>query len=369
MQSLLGEFYTKFRIKHEDLVSLALVYILKESEAARIALGRFIKNASFSDANNINFDNVHYTEQISGKEKERPDISGKIGNQEVIIIEAKFYAALTDNQPNKYLERLENNGVLMFICPDKRLDSIFYEISDRLSQATNYSVVPDNKNRSFTISNNETTKKLIIKSWNDILEPIKNAVSGNYALSSDINQLIGLKEKIDTNIFIPYDAADFSPEMGKKICSYSELVDRVLDKMGDIVDNKSLQGKSGSLMSTGQQFGYTRYFRMNEKFICALHVLFDTWQADAGTFFWFASGSSKIIEDGGGGIANDWIERIALEFVPQRRCYPHPDTKFRLRSFLPIFAPIDKYEDEVIDNMAEQLRKIAKHLDEIYAER
>ena len=77
--------------------------------------------------------NWYYYTQNTGKELERPDISGINKNgKEVFLIEAKFWASLTPNQPNGYLERLEEGTVLMFLVPNKRKRTVFKEIKNRI---------------------------------------------------------------------------------------------------------------------------------------------------------------------------------------------------------------------------------------------
>ena len=111
MASLLGQFYNKIRGSQEDIASEGLAYILQRSESARIALRKIIKLES-----GLDFDDINYTTQNVGEKLERTDISGyDFDNREVIILEAKFWASLTDNQPIGYLERLSENSILVFI--------------------------------------------------------------------------------------------------------------------------------------------------------------------------------------------------------------------------------------------------------------
>ena len=106
MQSLLGLFYNKIKGSQEDIASESLVYILKQSFESRQVLNQIINNNT-----GHNFSDLTYDTQNVGEELERPDISGIDENgKEVFLIEAKFWASLTQNQPNGYLERL-NNGI------------------------------------------------------------------------------------------------------------------------------------------------------------------------------------------------------------------------------------------------------------------
>ncbi|MCR5586090.1 MAG: hypothetical protein K6F77_00975 [Lachnospiraceae bacterium] len=60
---------------------------------------------------------ITYSCQSVGENSERPDMSGvdKDG-REIVLCEMKFYAGLTSNQPNAYLDRLikENGKALIY---------------------------------------------------------------------------------------------------------------------------------------------------------------------------------------------------------------------------------------------------------------
>ena len=73
---------------------------------------------------------------------------------EILIIEAKFWASLTENQPISYLKRLKENSILLFVCPTLRKNSLFVELKKKLTDeniiftsiaATNPKVISDNK--------------------------------------------------------------------------------------------------------------------------------------------------------------------------------------------------------------------------------
>lgn len=102
-ESLLASLYTRIRGSQEDVATVSLQYILSSSAKLNAAYNRLL-----SDSLNLNIGaDVRYSCQSIGEEKERPDMSGvdSEGN-EIILCEMKFYAGLTDNQPNGYLDRL-----------------------------------------------------------------------------------------------------------------------------------------------------------------------------------------------------------------------------------------------------------------------
>ena len=55
--------------------------------------------------------------------RERKNENGK-----AIIIEGKFWANLTHNQPVNYLKEIANDGKILFLAPEKRLISLKVEI-------------------------------------------------------------------------------------------------------------------------------------------------------------------------------------------------------------------------------------------------
>ena len=70
-----------------------------------------------------------------GTKGERLDlVAYDAGGSERVLIEAKFWAGLTDNQPNTYLARLLRAGepaVLLFVAPEQRLVTVWTEIRGR----------------------------------------------------------------------------------------------------------------------------------------------------------------------------------------------------------------------------------------------
>jgi hypothetical protein len=210
MASLLGQFYTRIKGSQEDIASEGLTYILQSSNSARLSLNKIINLES-----GLNFENISYSTQNIGEKLERPDISGFNNyGKEVIIIEAKFWASLTDNQPIEYLNRLPAKSILIFICPTLRVKPVFEEILMRIKKAEiNYSINNQNNLLSF-----ENDKKLIVKTWQEVLGIIRiNLVQDNeQILLSDIDQIIGLCDTIANNSFQPYQSIDFSPSNAKK---------------------------------------------------------------------------------------------------------------------------------------------------------
>ena len=122
--SLLAHLSSRFTERTEDIAVEALGYILSTSEAARTGLLSILRSGGANVEELSRIDT-----QIGGKEGERPDLVGwDESGVERLLIEAKFWAGLTDNQPNAYLKRLPPNGTLLFVAPEARVETLWPEL-------------------------------------------------------------------------------------------------------------------------------------------------------------------------------------------------------------------------------------------------
>lgn len=274
MESLLGQFYSRIKGSQENIASEGLVYILKNSKAARQAINNIIRNDC-----GLNLPDLKFEAQSTGKNLERPDIVGRgpDGNK-VLILEAKFWSALTDNQPIEYLRSLVDKSALVFICPDLRVRPVFSEIYKRLRSNSIltqrvgdwYLIIP------------EQNKHLIVKTWSQILEPMKDKLSQENEddLLADINQIIGLCDIIDKTAFLPIQSEDLSPKYARRINSYFDVIDKVVD---------DLKGRgmadTNRFRAAGPKYAYVRYFKIDQLGV-SFQLRFDYWASVTDTPFW-----------------------------------------------------------------------------------
>jgi len=340
MSSLLGQFYTRIRGSQEDLASEGLAYILQRSPASRLALNRLIK----SDCS-LEFDDLTYTTQNIGDKLERPDVSGRNASDiEVLIIEAKFWAALTDNQPLVYLSRLGSNSMLMFVCPTLRVRPVFDEIHRRIQSS---SLICKVKTENHSISFDEN-KHLIVKTWDEVLNTIRTQLiqENESVLLSDVNQIIGLCEAIDSNSFQPFQAEEFAPSVAKRINSYNDIIDKVVDEL-----KHGGQADTQSLKASPQKNGYTRYFRMASLGF-SLSVRFDLWERYADTPFWL---NIKDQLDGS-------VWAMTDNFKLKMKTTAAKLTISTGELMIPLFPLMDKTEDVVVSEISDQIFKLVRHL-------
>lgn len=350
MESLLGQFYTRIKGSQEDIASEGLTYVLQRSFAARQALNKIIQAES-----GLSFEDICYTTQSIGENLERPDISGINNNgKEIVLLEAKFWASLTNNQPIGYLNRLGDNTILMFVVPTLRVRPVFNELQMRLKQAGINFEVNNDANHSFNISHDQKKQKLTVKTWDEILQPIRQSLeeSDEQMLLSDINQIIGFCETIDNNSFLPYQNEDFAPSIAKRINSYYDLVDKVIDEL-----TKRGEADTTYLKGYPQRYGYTRYFKIGTIGL-SLSVRFDFWEKIADVPFWLYlcddttnNSNWKQTDPFRAKVKKTIVKDFVISYENNKR-----------ELFVPIYPLVDKTEDIVIGRMADQIVKLMSEL-------
>jgi len=334
--TLLGKFYSRIIGSVEYLASESLLFILNKSKQASNAFEEYI-----SDLTSTNYKDLHYVSQNIGVNKERPDISGfNDENIERIIIETKFWASLTENQPMGYLERIQKKGgVLVFICPPVRRISL----SNGIEHILNEEKCSYIKNDDYIFTKDKNSI-VIILSWDQLLKKIRAALAekDENNTTSDLDQLIGLCKAIDKDSFLPIQQHDLSPEIPRRILSYYRIIDKVVDKLSQQI-NLSTQ----KLKTTPQKWGYRRYAQV-EKLTIALDVNLEAWGNNCDTPLWIQLSEEWKL--------TDTINRTSKFVETNLRL---KDIRFeRNLPYFPIYIECNKVEDEVIDNCCQVITKI-----------
>ncbi|MCK9197642.1 MAG: hypothetical protein M0P16_11755, partial [Syntrophales bacterium] len=277
MESLLGSFYSRIRGSQEDIASAGLCYLLERSDHAKEAVYSIIRAGSNTELKDLSF-----RSQVSGENQERPDLVGTDAEgRERLIIEAKFMAGLTKNQPVQYMKRVERvAGVLLFVCPSQRMQSLKRDLYFQIHKNYDKVIVED---KQFHIRFADLCSVILI-SWEELLRIMELELTRGEEreLLSDLHQIRGLCEKIESESIMPISSADLSPSIGKRVLSYYQIVDKVFEEL----KNEPVGAVSAGMKRTAQYGGYSIYFQVrNLNYTLALN--FDFWQKYAGTPFWF----------------------------------------------------------------------------------
>jgi len=283
--SLLAHLYSRIKGSQEDVATVSLQYIISSSAKLNEAF-----NMLLGDALSVQLDaGIMYSCQSVGDNNERTDMSGVDSDgKEVILCEMKFYAGLTSNQPNGYLDRLISEGgkALVFVCPEQRRISLWNKVIDlcrnsgrELSAEMGYRTIVDGI-------------AMAVISWAEIIEVLRRTASSTAVESlSDIAQLSGFCEMMDSTAFIPFSSEDLWPEIARREERYFQVIDRLYDTL---VANKNIKASGKGLKSSPHRNGYTKYLRINEYSVALIYdrkLWMDSKTVE--TPFWF------LVEDDG----------------------------------------------------------------------
>ncbi len=223
--TLLAHLASKLSHQPETVATEALGHILHGSEAARDALQEFLQSAGV----NVGRINTIGTE-VTGDGGERPDLACTDGNgRERVLIEVKFWAGLTANQPATYLDRLPDDrpSALLVVAPSIRLETLWPELKARAGEFPMGNEGSATEVRWVTAGDN---RHLILTSWTGLLRRLEGAADDEQA-RSDIRQLQGLADQQDSEEFLPLRAEQLSPEIPRLILNLSRLVDEVSSRI------------------------------------------------------------------------------------------------------------------------------------------
>lgn len=276
--SLLAHLYPYIKGSQEDIATFSLQYLLTQSIELNHAFTKRISNEMKIETDNT----LQYACQVTGDsaEKERPDMVGRDADgKEILLFEMKFYASLTTNQPLTYLERLRKNSGkgLMFICPTIRKTNLWAKLKELCAEK----VIQEISECCISVDG----IKLAILTWSEILEMLKQvAASTDLSFISDINQLEGYCNKIDSDAFIPFSSDDLSALCAKKEERYYMVIDEVMELL--LADTNYETSKKGT-KATAYRKGYTRSLAINN-YTITLNYDRDMWKnpASVETPFW-----------------------------------------------------------------------------------
>jgi hypothetical protein len=249
---LLAHLTKNFAPHPENVATEALGHILTHSASARRGLSSILSSTG------VEGDLSYRTQQVEGDALARPDLTGRDAQgRNIVLVEAKFWAGLTDNQPNTYIEMLADDmpSTLCFLIPQERMTSLWPEICSRASDTgCNITMEHDGEYKSASLGGN---KHLLMATWTTVLTAIETVAtsSGETLTLSDISQLRGLCQEQEAEGFLPIRPGEFGPEAPRRILGLTNVIDQVIGGLaGDGVI--SLQG----LRATSTRSGYRRYF-------------------------------------------------------------------------------------------------------------
>src|SRR5262249_215032 len=141
----------------------------------------------------LDFEPLRFETQVHDGEFGRPDLVGfGEGDRKRLVVEAKFWAGLTGDQPSAYRELLPSDspGLLLFLRPERRFQSLWPGISSLLALT--------NETMTSSFCKGRDGDNIVgAISWEGLLDRLAAAVEGQRAAVSDVAQLRGLRERME----------------------------------------------------------------------------------------------------------------------------------------------------------------------------
>jgi hypothetical protein len=221
--TVFGHLALQFHTHPENLATEALGFILRGSLAASRAFTELIRTAGIDCPEGLRYE----TQQV-GVEQSIPDMKCRDEEGRLrVIVENKFWAGLTDNQPVTYIRELTTSvaGVVLFVVPEARIRIVWDELLSRC-RAAETSVGSVQQQANMTIGSLDGGHFVAITSWGSLLRTLATATTsaGEIDSHSDIAQLQGLCKKMDEEAFLPLRREELTNlEIPRRIINYSDL--------------------------------------------------------------------------------------------------------------------------------------------------
>ena len=287
--TLFAQILPMFTPQTERVATEALRHILVQSEPARDALEHMLTNAGVEVAPLTRFQT-----EASGEEGERVDLVcyDETGTERVLI-EAKFWAGLTDNQPNTYLARLpeDTHSALMFVAPAQRIETLWPELCRRAEEQHKLTVTSDTPTSGELrgMSIDSSGHKMMLTSWRSVLEQMQSqaSIAGDGSAVRDVEQLLGLTKRMDSDAFLPIHSDELGQEFPRRMLNLVNLVDNATQRA--IVNGWA---DANGLRVAPQWYGFGRYVRLHGVVVW-LGIDFRHWAGEGESPIWIHSQDGK----------------------------------------------------------------------------
>ena len=339
--SLFAQILPMFTSQTERVATEALRHILQQSESARDALEQMLRTAGVEVESLTQF-----RTEATGDEGERVDlVCYDEHGTERVLIEAKFWAGLTDNQPNTYLDRMNANvpSVLLFVAPETRLERLWPEIRRR-TKAKHSTVAGFSVGDARAVKLTGRNNFMMLTSWTHVLDTMSKRC--NAQIGCDIAQLKGLAESMEKDRFLPWLPSDKSPDVPRKLRSLRRVIDGSVERA---TDHGRWLREQEARASSGVEYG--RYVYLSEVGVW-FGVDFDTWIEHGQSPLWVHLNEEHLPNG-----KKDLNRSVNSNEVERHKAFGN-------FLYFPIVLPDNTDMTGVIGSVVAQLNRIARLIDE-----
>lgn len=291
--SVLSHLALRFAAHPENIATEALCYLLNGSASCRVGLARFLAKLGWTQELRT------FESQAASPNGPRPDLAARTDDGQVrVLIEAKFWAGLTEYQPVQYLRHgfTASAGdlspgepspslpagprLLLFVAPAQRMATLQTELAQRVREKQ---LQVDEVTTTGSVFRMQVLgATLALCSWRDLLDAFESScVEGHdQTAAQDLAQLQALCEYMDETAFLPLRAEDLNPQIGRRVLQFGSLVDDLVTEL-----TKTDRGDRKGLRPGGSNGYYGRYMRFDG---WGLIVMFEAslWQSTGESPLW-----------------------------------------------------------------------------------
>lgn len=347
--TLFGHVALTFAAHPENVATEALNFVLGRSAYAREALVTACSLPSAPIPTSLRFQT-----QVAEADGAIPDLVGfDDAGVPRLVVEAKYWAGLTEHQPVDYLRRLPIGQVaaLIFVGPWLRYETLWPELLRRCKLAGVHvdPVIGDEVEARWARIGQDHVLGLV--SWRRVLSAVgtRVATAGDSQTAHEIEQLAGLCEQMDAEAFLPLRAEELAAPSPRRLSQFVQIVNDVAGVcvQRGIADKKGLRSSAG-----GGWYGH--YLRLPGAG-AFLHISFDHWAVRRETPFWLWV---KDIIDGQWAVTpriRERLNKLELE-VPPRLL----DDPYWHCPLIPLFPPFGVEREAVVNCLVSQVADIGK---------
>ena len=255
--TLLAYLVSSFPGNTENIATEALRHVFDHSDASVIALNDIVQSGvqRIQPISKVK-------SQVIQQDGTRPDLVGfDETGKERVLIEVKFWAALTNNQPNNYISRLPDDGpaLVMFLAPEERVRSLWPQLRDRLIREFGSLNEVDSERKCVRVEG--TQRHLMIASWGGLLDSMaaRSRDDGEPGVETEIRQLRSLAKHADAGALKPVRQDE---EFGADSEARKRLYKRLIDAATERGIEQQWASRKG-LLATSRSYGYGRYIRLS----------------------------------------------------------------------------------------------------------
>ncbi len=351
--SLFAHLLGRFPTPPEVLTTEAFAFVLERSPAAAAAVVAYARAAGAALPGGA------YTFRSEDAELDggRPDLVARdAASFPLLMIEAKFWAGLTESQPERYLARLASTvaaatavhgpgaqAMLLFVAPAKRGTLLWSELLRRADLDGSTTTVTGPL-RQIAVSDNLV---LALTTWTDLLAAVRAApgVASDPAVDADLRQIEGLVERQDSQAFLPLTTTELSDAMvPRRWRDFDQLVDAATD----VLTTAGVVTRQG--LSTGKdRNGWGKYIRMH-----GTDVLFTKharlWQLVAPTPLWLRFWGTRNAAP---------AKRARVALADLGHTTPQRLFAWQDHAVVPLYLPHGVEQAVVVDSIVDQIRAVA----------